>query len=95
VTFKERTATAASVVALMGLGTQEGDRVSVRARGASADAALAAVVDALETATHEDKETSPARSRARAAAAPGASGLLGVTASPGLAVGRVVQTRSR
>ncbi len=95
--FNGRKANARSVVALMGLGTQQGDRVAVHARGISVDAALTAVVEALETPSGEAKEAAPAakvepRAPLRAPAADGSHpGLAGVTASPGLAVGRVVQ----
>ncbi|HXU70816.1 MAG TPA: phosphoenolpyruvate--protein phosphotransferase [Polyangia bacterium] len=48
--FAGRRANAASVVALMALGTHRGDRVTVRTRGPAADAALTRVVAAIEKA---------------------------------------------
>ncbi|WP_394845881.1 phosphoenolpyruvate--protein phosphotransferase [Pendulispora brunnea] len=95
VTFGGRTVNARSVVALMGLGTKEGDRVTVHARGPSADTALAGVVAALQTADAKDghKENgvpAPTPSRGRL---PGGA-IEGVCASPGLAVGQVVRLGS-
>jgi len=95
VTFGGRTVNARSVVALMGLGTKEGDRVTVNVRGASADAALAGVVAALQTADAKDghKENGvPAATPSRGRLPGGA--IEGVCASPGLAVGRVVRLGS-
>ncbi|WP_394835344.1 phosphoenolpyruvate--protein phosphotransferase [Pendulispora rubella] len=96
VSFGGRTVNARSVVALMGLGTKEGDRVTVHVRGASADTALAGVVAALQTADakdgHKENGTSAPALPLRGKLTGGA--LEGVCASPGLAVGQVVRLGS-
>ena len=92
-TLGERSADARSIVGLLRLGSVEGSRVRVRARGAAATEALAAVVRALET---PQPELASAATIAPAAtpAATGRAGLAGVCAAPGLAVGRVVRLDS-
>ena len=87
--FAGRRADAASVVALMALGTNRGDPVTVRARGPAADAALARVVGALERPSSDGPPPAPGPSGARART--NGSGLNGIAAAPGLAVGRVVR----
>ncbi|HEU5060529.1 MAG TPA: phosphoenolpyruvate--protein phosphotransferase [Kofleriaceae bacterium] len=84
----ERSADARSVVKLMELGAAQGETVVVHGIGAEAAAAVDAVVAAIERVTAEDTaeaEPGPAR------AAPVAGRIGGVSASPGLAVGRVVR----
>ncbi|HWL84312.1 MAG TPA: phosphoenolpyruvate--protein phosphotransferase [Polyangiaceae bacterium] len=94
-TFNGRTAKARSVVALMGLGTKEGDSVTVNARGPSADAALSSVIDALQTADKDVNGASallaPAAVLSASAVGFSSAALTGAVASPGLAVGRVVR----
>jgi len=88
----DRQARASSVVSLMGLGTNLGDRVTVRAWGPAAQAALAAVVAALETPIASAHDPASEPGAAQAAAEPrDAQCLVGVCASPGLAVGRIVR----
>ncbi|OWY38259.1 phosphoenolpyruvate--protein phosphotransferase [Xenophilus sp. AP218F] len=88
--FNGQRANARSVVALMGLGVAEGDVVGVLAQGEDAEAALAAVRQALET--HTAAGHAPTAAVAQAVVAPLADGQLGgVCAAPGLAVGQVVR----
>jgi len=109
VTFAGRTVNARSVVALMGLGTKEGDRVTVNARGFGADEAVSSVVRALETPDAKElRGPSGSGAQSPPQAAKGslerlgvpragqsdARRLSGVCASPGLAVGRVVRLDS-
>lgn len=94
---------AKSVVAIMGLGTQCGDAIQVRAWGADALAAIAAVSELLAQGCGESAEDAPGA--APAAVTPVAAtpptpatpvhALGGVCASPGLAVGRIVQFRQQ
>jgi multiphosphoryl transfer protein len=84
-----RTASAKSIVALMSLGARHTERLTLRAHGDGAEAALARVIAAIESATRSDQ---------RDPAAPGPApepavgpGLRGVCAAPGLATGRVVR----
>ncbi|AUH53351.1 phosphoenolpyruvate--protein phosphotransferase [Chromobacterium sp. ATCC 53434] len=86
VEFGGKQANARSVMALMSLGVAERDTVAVRASGADAEAALAAVVAVLET--HSAAGHAPVAVHA----APAVAGrLAGVAAAPGLAIGRVVR----
>ncbi|WP_394825338.1 phosphoenolpyruvate--protein phosphotransferase [Pendulispora albinea] len=99
VSFGGRTANARSVVALMGLGTKEGDRVTVHARGSSAEAALTNVIQAIQTAVAgaEAAPAAPGTALPKAidsAADLSGAALTGASASPGLAVGRVVRLDS-
>jgi phosphoenolpyruvate-protein phosphotransferase len=91
-----RNASARSIVALMSLGARFRDRVTVRATGAEAQAALARVVAKLETASHSDQTAaratpSPAATVTTATTVGDGRGLHGVCAAPGLARGRVVR----
>ena len=96
-------ANAKSVVSIMGLEIGYGDKVNLVARGPDADEAIAALARAL-TRGLGDEGTAPAPAPASvmvsdvAAPAPrprstDPSVLLGVAASPGLAVGTVFQVR--
>jgi phosphocarrier protein FPr/phosphocarrier protein len=92
------TANAKSVVALMLLATKGGDELGVEAVGADAEAAVQAVAALLASGAGDELgRPGPA---VAAASAPGAAvppvvagELRGTPASPGLAVGRVVQLR--
>jgi phosphoenolpyruvate-protein phosphotransferase len=96
-------ANAKSVVSIMGLEVGYGDKVNLVAQGPDADEAIAALVPAL-TRGLGDEGTAPASAPASmmvsevAAPAPRPRSvdpnvLLGVAASPGLAVGNVFQMR--
>lgn len=80
-----RTADARSPVALMTLGLVQGDRASLVARGADADAALAALKRLIETGLGEDHEAQASQVVPMVSSFDGK--LRGVTAAPGLAVG--------
>ncbi|MFA1667861.1 glucose PTS transporter subunit IIA [Chromobacterium piscinae] len=84
-------ANARSVVALMGLGVAEGDRVAVIASGHDADAALAAVIEALQTRS----EAGHAAAAPAEAREPVAGYLAGVAAAPGLAIGQCLDHGSQ
>jgi phosphocarrier protein FPr/phosphocarrier protein len=96
-------ANAKSVVSIMGLGTQHGDAIRVKAWGVDAVDAVRTLSDLLAEGCGEQLEAAPATTvAAPAAVAPAASAsqtatptnaLTGVSASPGLAVGRIVQYR--
>jgi phosphocarrier protein FPr/phosphocarrier protein len=88
---------AKSVVAIMGLATQRGDRLRVKASGVDAAQAIAALTAMLAEGCGEapDQAVAPAAAPIRRAPVPAAVGheFSGVCASPGLAVGRIVQYR--
>lgn len=89
-------ANAKSVVAIMGLATQHGDAIRIKASGIDADAAVRAISAMLAAGCGETPGEAPESPIAVPAvrATPGADNeLAGVSASPGLAVGRVVQYR--
>jgi phosphocarrier protein FPr/phosphocarrier protein len=96
-----REANARSTVALMALGVQRGEEIEIHASGADAQNALNALTAVFGTqAGSDDSRTASARPAApqavaqhsTASASPVARGVLrGVAASPGLAVGRVLQ----
>jgi len=81
-----RSVDARSVVKLMALGASKGETVVVRAAGGDAAAAVASVVAAIEKVTAE--EAAPVEA-APVLASGGRLG--GVSAAPGLAIGRVVR----
>ncbi len=100
-------ANAKSIVAIMGLGVARGQKVTITAHGPDADEAVAALTEALKSGLGEDCPPITAAT-GEAAAAPETlaepeepsaprSGdpnlLLGVSASPGLGVGTVLQLR--
>lgn len=81
-----RSADARSVVKLMALGAGKGETVLVRGAGMDAAAAVAAVVAAIERVTAEEpvaEEVAPVIATA--------GRLGGVSAAPGIAIGRVVR----
>src|SRR4029077_3523864 len=91
-----------STVALMALGVQHGEEIEIRASGADAHNALDALTAVFgaraapgESPTSSARPASPQAAvtqRSTASASPLARGVLrGVTASPGLAVGRTLQ----
>jgi phosphocarrier protein FPr len=91
-------ANAKSVTSLMGMEILQGHRVSVVASGPDAEEALAALVGLLESGLGEEATATPAAPPiVPARPAPAATGdrnlLMGVSASPGLAVGSVFQLR--
>ena len=97
-----REANARSTVALMALGVQHGEEIEIRASGADAQNALDALTAVFgaraapgESPTSSARPASPQAAVAQhstASASPVARGVLrGVTASPGLAVGRALQ----
>ena len=103
----EDVANAKSVMAIMGLAVERGEKVIVTAHGTDAEAAVAAVAQGIRDGLGEhcpplpaaDTEPAPAEEPLPAEPADVAprSGdpdlLLGVAASPGLGVGRVLQLR--
>lgn len=80
-----KSANARSTVALMGLGIKSGDEVRLVGTGEQAHAAVDAVVALIESGLGEDRAAS-ASARPRTVGA--------VCASPGLAVGTIVQLRA-
>jgi multiphosphoryl transfer protein len=99
-----REANARSTVALMALGVQHGEEIEIRASGADAQNALNALTAVFGARAGPDeppaaaaRPASPQAAVAQhstASASPVARGVLrGVTASPGLAVGRALQLR--
>ncbi|MEQ6289825.1 phosphoenolpyruvate--protein phosphotransferase [Vogesella sp. GCM10023246] len=86
--FGGKLASARSMVAIMGLGVGEGDTVSVHASGADAEAALAAMLAAVETRSEAGHAAAPLPASTLAARSDGKLG--GVCAAPGLAVGTLV-----
>ena len=97
-----REVNARSTVALMALGVQHGEEIEIRASGADAQNALDALTAVFgaraapgESPTSAARPASPQAAvtqHSTASASPVARGVLrGVTASPGLAVGRTLQ----
>ncbi|MEM5295038.1 phosphoenolpyruvate--protein phosphotransferase [Burkholderia sp. JPY481] len=98
---------AKSVVALMGLATKFGDKLRVEARGPDAAEAASAVARLLAEGSGEKPGDAPAPAAAAptAPAAPvpapteaapaDANEFIGVSASPGLSVGKIVQFRQQ
>jgi multiphosphoryl transfer protein len=102
----EQQANAKSVVAILGMEVGNGDRVVLSAQGPDADEAVRALAPMLESGLNEEisvgASASAAASIPAAAAKPAAASLpetgepgllVGVAASPGLAVGTVFQLR--
>ena len=91
-------ANAKSVVAIMGLATQCGDLIEVAASGPDAREAIAAISTLLTQGCGEKPSEAPvhAANEALAVRATASSNteLAGVSASPGLAVGTIVQFRT-
>ena len=91
ITRAGRRASARSPVALMSLGLQQGDEALLSAAGLDAEAALAALADLIEGGMGEAAPPAVAPAPPAPQAAPDTPGLLrGVTAAPGLAIGRAV-----
>ncbi|MGA0545058.1 phosphoenolpyruvate--protein phosphotransferase [Brevundimonas sp. VNH65] len=99
--LEDRRAEATSLVAMMSLGVRDGDPITLSATGTQAEAALNAL-ETLMTAGLEDGE--PAAPPSAVKLAPSAASrpevgqdgeliLTGVTAAPGLVVGRAVRLR--
>ncbi|MBI5520293.1 MAG: phosphoenolpyruvate--protein phosphotransferase [Desulfovibrio sp.] len=93
---------AKSVVAILGLSLKKGDEVRLRATGADASIALAALEELVAQGCGENPDDVPGEAplEPAAPAAPGRGHKVraegeyeGVAASPGLAVGRVLQYR--
>ena len=82
----DRTANARSTVALMGLGVRRGDELRVAGRGEQRKAAVDAVVGLIEAGLGEEASAAAAPVRARQSGPH--------CASPGIAVGTVVQFRA-
>ena len=92
----ERRADAASLVAMMGLGVRDGDELELEASGRQAAEALEAVRALIQSGLEEGQGHTATVAVASAKAAPitGEDGeliLSGVTAAPGLVVGRAVR----
>ncbi|MFZ4535348.1 phosphoenolpyruvate--protein phosphotransferase [Propionivibrio sp.] len=89
-------ANAKSVVALMGLATKLGDAIRVKATGPDANEAMRKISALLAEGCGEKPGAGPEATAGVApvrAIAASANELVGVSASPGLAVGRIVQYR--
>jgi len=94
--FRGRAANARSMTALMGLAVGELDEVLVCARGADAEAALQAVVQALQSCSGAAPVSAPPASQPAPAAPDDGDGdggqrLRGICAAPGLALGQVLR----
>lgn len=91
----EDQANAKSVVALMGLATQQGDEIRVRASGADAGEAVRCISALLAAGCGEQPGEAPAAAATAPTRAIAASAdeLVGVSASPGLAVGQIAHFR--
>lgn len=91
-------ANAKSVVAILGLATQYGDLIEVAARGPDAREAIHAISTLLAEGCGEKPGQVPLQPATQAIAAPAIvssnTELVGVSASPGLAVGTIVQFRT-
>jgi multiphosphoryl transfer protein len=95
IAFNGQRANARSTVALMGLGVEENDMVSICASGTDAALAVEAIASVLQSG--DDSECAPAtpsapepENRSLHADSLSASQIPGVCAAPGLAIGQVV-----
>jgi|PlaIllAssembly_1097288.scaffolds.fasta_scaffold00988_3 phosphocarrier protein FPr len=86
----DRAGDAKSLIALLNLGIDSGATIRVMAEGPEADAALAALREAIEQGLEEPEEVRPAAPEGAPIAWEGPT-LAGVAASPGMAVGPVWQ----
>jgi len=87
-----RKANAKSVVALMALGVHEGDTLTVTATGPEAEAAVVAVAAVLETLQERIEPAPPPKpAKPSVAASQDPKLIIGVPASPGLAVGKALR----
>ncbi|MBC8722433.1 phosphoenolpyruvate--protein phosphotransferase [Paraburkholderia sp. 31.1] len=101
----DASANAKSVVAIMGLATKFGDKLRVEARGPDAAEAASTVARLLGEGSGEKPGDAPAAAAPTAPAAPvpapteaapaDTNEFIGVSASPGLSVGRIVQFRQQ
>jgi phosphocarrier protein FPr/phosphocarrier protein len=82
----DHSANARSTVALLGLGVRRADEVCIAARGPDAQPAVEAIAGLIESGLGETETTTSAVAAATAG--------VPICASPGLAIGRVVQFRS-
>lgn len=95
-----RTANAKSLASLLGLGAEANATITVLARGPDQDAAVAALTEAVASGLREGEETHD-RARAAVAAPPAfaptgeATGVPGVGASPGIAIGPLWRLKPR
>jgi phosphoenolpyruvate-protein phosphotransferase len=86
----EKRASAASPVAMLGLGIGHGATITIEASGTDAEAAVAAIAAVLRDASPEEEAAKPA-----SAPVGNGPGLPGVPAAPGLAIGPAFWLRSR
>jgi multiphosphoryl transfer protein len=86
ITHGEASANARSIVALMGLGIRSGDEIGIIARGLHGRTALDTIVALIESGLGEDQAGSAVPAQHRRTGP--------ICASPGLAVGTVVQLRT-
>ena len=88
---------AKSVVAIMGLATKQGDVIRVKASGPDAGDAIHRISALLAAGCGEQPGETPAAATAapERAIAESANELVGVSASPGLAVGRIAHFRQQ
>ncbi|MBB5465190.1 phosphocarrier protein FPr/phosphocarrier protein [Paraburkholderia sp. CI2] len=97
----DASANAKSVVAIMGLATKFGDKLRVEARGPDAAEAASTVARLLGEGSGEKPGDAPAPAAAAPVPAPTEAApadtneFIGVSASPGLSVGRIVQFRQQ
>ncbi|MBN1120723.1 MAG: phosphoenolpyruvate--protein phosphotransferase [Anaerolineae bacterium] len=90
----DRSANAKSINQVATLGVRQGDTITVRASGQAAEEALAAI-EALADDNFGDAEQAPAPvASGQAAPTPTGKQLSGIPASPGIAVGPVMQFRA-
>jgi multiphosphoryl transfer protein len=82
----DRTANARSTVAMLGLGVRHGDQLRIVGHGADREAAVRAVIAFVEGGLGETADAGPAVTPVQSRAGP-------ICASPGIAVGKVVQLR--
>jgi multiphosphoryl transfer protein len=88
----DRAGDAKSLIALLNLGIESGTTIRVMAEGAEADAALAALREAIDAGLEEEEETAAATSSADLPRIDwNGPSIAGVAASPGLALGSVWQ----
>ena len=91
----ERVANGKSLASLLGLGVEAGSTVTVLASGTDADAALAAIREAVASGLGEDDEDAHASAPLPTAAVPAwqplddATAVPGIAASPGIAIGPI------
>lgn len=87
----DRAGDAKSLIALLNLGIESGATIRVMAEGADADAALAALREAIEARLEEDEDESAAGGAELPRIDWEGTAVAGVAASPGLALGPIWQ----